>query len=64
MKASNIRVGDLIKTNYGLATVMKFFAPSHIGCVIIAPYTKNINMQLGDWIYLRGLDLQDAKVIR
>ena len=65
MKACDVRVGQLIKTEWGLATVMKFFAPGYIGCVIINPfpYVKSKHFQPGSWIYLRGLDLEQAEII-
>ena len=63
MKPVDIRLGQLIKTRWGLAVVQKFFAPAYIGCIIINPSTDVTQFQQGDWIYLRGLDLDEAKII-
>jgi len=63
MKAIDIKIGQLIKTRLGLATVMSFFAPAHIGCIIVSPYTKAKRFQQGCWIYLRGLDLEQVEII-
>jgi len=64
MKASDARVGQLIKTSHGLATIMKFFAPAFIGCVIISKGKKDyVEPKIGEWLYLRGFDLQQAEII-
>ena len=62
MKPSEVNVGDLIITEYGLARVMKFFAPAYIGCVIITPTGRDRTVQ-GQWIYLRGYNLERAKLV-
>ena len=36
MKPKDIRLGQLLKTEHGLATVMKFFAPACIGCIVVS----------------------------
>jgi len=59
---SEIKIGDLITTEYGLAHVMKFFAPAFIGCVVVTP-TGRDKVEQGEWIYLRGLDLERAKPV-
>ncbi len=35
MKAKNIKLGQLIKTQYGLATIMKIWAPKSISCILV-----------------------------
>jgi hypothetical protein len=62
MKPSEVKVGDLISTEYGLARVMEFFAPAFIGCVIVTP-TGRDRFGQGQWIYLRGFHLERAKII-
>jgi|TARA_R110001583_G_scaffold5598_11_gene30127 hypothetical protein len=68
MKPLEVKVGDLVSTEYGLARVMKFLAPAFISCVILTsrykpgtPGYKKFGQ--GEWIYLRGLDFDRAKVI-
>lgn len=68
MKARDVKVGHLVKTPYGLATVMKFFAPAFIACVIVTskykPGTPGYKMYgQGEWIYLRGIDLDKSEII-
>ena len=63
MKALDVKLGQLIKTEWGFATVMKFFAPMSIGCIIVTPFTKAKRFQQGDWIYLRGLDFHQAEIV-
>ena len=58
MHPSKVKVGDLIKTEYGLAQVMKFFAPAFVGCIILN------GKEQGLWIYLRGYDLDRAELIK
>ena len=64
MKANEARIGQLVKTEWGFATIMEFFAPEHIGCIIVTPFTKAKRFQQGKWIYLRGLDLEEAEIIK
>ena len=64
MKANEIKIGQLLSTEYGLATVIKFFAPAYIGCIIVSKKEKDYKEpKLGEWIYLRGLDLEKSEVI-
>ena len=64
MKPRDVRLGQLVKTRHGLATVMKFFAPASIGCIIVSKGTKDYSKPLvGEWIYLRGLDLEETEII-
>ena len=64
MKACDVKIGQLVKTQWGYATVMKFFAPAHIGCIIVTPFfPKSKRWETGSWIYLRGLDLDETEVI-
>lgn len=64
MKAKNARVGQLLKTGWGYATIVKFFAPSCIGCIIVWKSKDSYRaFKVGDWIYLRGLDLEEAEII-
>ena len=58
MHPANVNVGDLIKTSYGLAQVMKFFAPAFIGCILLN------GKEQGTWIYLRGYDLEKAELVK
>jgi len=62
MKPSEVNVGDLIITEYGLACVMEFFAPAFIGCVIVTS-TGRDSFGQGEWIYLRGFALEKAKLV-
>ena len=71
MKPSDVEIGDLIITRYGLATVMKFNAPSCVGCMIVTTDPKYKpgspgykNYAQGEWIYIRGLDFIEAKLIK
>ena len=64
MKANNIRVGQLLKTGHGLVTVIKFFAPAMIGCIVVSKGEKDYKKpEVGEWLYLRGLDLEQAELI-
>ena len=64
MKAKDARVGQLLKTNYGFVTIIKFFAPACIGCIVVSKSEKDyIKPKIGEWIYLRGLDLERAEVV-
>ena len=58
MKPADVKIGDLVKTDHGLARVMKFFAPALIGCVLLDGKDQ------GSWIYLRGHDLNTAEIIK
>ncbi|HIK67360.1 MAG TPA: hypothetical protein EYF95_05270 [Flavobacteriales bacterium] len=62
MKPSEVNVGDLIITEYGLARVMEFLAPAFISCVIVTP-TGIAGADQGEWIYLRGYNLEKAKLV-
>ena len=69
MQPSEVKIGDLISTEHGLAQVMDFPAPALISCVILTtkyrpgtPGYKNYGQ--GVWIYLRGLDLKRSKIIK
>ena len=64
MKAKDARVGQLLKTNYGFVTIIKFFAPACIGCIVVSKSKKDyIKPKIGEWIYLRGLDLERAEIV-
>lgn len=64
MKAKDARVGQLLKTNRGLVTVMKFFAPAFIGCIVVSKGKKDyVKPKIGEWLYLRGFDLEQAEVV-
>ena len=58
MHPSEIKIGDLIRTEYGLGHVMKFFAPAYIGVVLLD------GKEAGTWVYLRGYDLDKAELVR
>ena len=58
MHPSKVKIGALVKVPvYGLAQVMKFFAPAFIGVVVIE------GKDSGTWLYLRGLDLERTEII-
>ena len=58
MKASELKVGDLVKVRYkGLATIMKFWAPACVGVVLLE------GKDAGKWMTLRGLDFDEAEKI-
>ena len=70
MKAMDVKLGQLIKTEYGLATVRVFYACKSIGCIIVAtdpkfkpgsPGFKKYGQ--GEWIYIRGYDFDKAEII-
>ena len=70
MKALDVKIGQLIKTEYGLLTVMKFWAAKSIGCVVVAtnpkfkpgsPGYKKYGQ--GKWIYIQGFDFDKAEII-
>lgn len=64
MKAYDVKIGQLVKCRWGYATVMKFFAPAHIGCVIVTSFYPTLErFKPGSWIYLRGLDLDETEAI-
>ena len=70
MKAMNVRIGQLIKTEYGLATVMKFWAPKSISCIVITTDPKfkpgspgYKRYAQGEWIYIQGFDFDKAEII-
>ena len=64
MKAKDARVGQLLKTGWGYATIVKFFAPSCIGCIIVSKANEDYTaLKVGEWLYLRGLDLEEAEII-
>ena len=70
MKAMDVRVGMLIKTEYGLATVMKFWAPKSISCIIVATDPKfkpgspgYKKYAQGVWINIGALDFDRAEII-
>ena len=50
-----MKVGDLIKTYYGFAHVMKFYAPEYVGAIVLE------GKYLGMWVHLRGYDLNQAQ---
>ena len=62
MKLSEVKVGDLISTEWGLARVMEILAPAFCSCIIVSSTGRDKTSQ-GDWIYLRGLALERAKTI-
>jgi hypothetical protein len=67
MKALDAKVGQLIKTNYGMATVMNFLAPKSIACVLVTylPELKapRRGCKIGEWIYIRGFDFDEAIIV-
>lgn len=64
MKARNAKVGQLLKTSWGYVTIVKFFAPSCIGCIIVSKSKEDYTaFKIGEWIYLRGFDLEQAEII-
>lgn len=68
MKSRDVKIGQLIKTQYGLATVMKFFAPKSIGCIIVTSFYKPgtpgyKNFSQGEWIYIQGFDFDKAEIL-
>lgn len=70
MKALDVKIGQLIKTEYGFGTVMKFWAPKMISCIIVARNPKfkpgspgYKNYAPGEWIYIRGFDFDKAEII-
>jgi len=70
MKALEVKIGQQIKTEYGLATVMKFWAPRFIGCIIVATDPKykpgspgHKKYAQGVWINIRGFDFDKAEII-
>jgi len=70
MKALDVKIGQLVKTDYGLATVMKIWAPKSIGCVIVATDPKYkpgspgyITYGQGEWITIQGWDFDKAEII-
>jgi hypothetical protein len=70
MKALDVKIGQLIKTEYGLATVMKFWAPKSISCIIVTRDPKfkpgspgHERYGQGEWINIRGFDFDKAEII-
>ena len=68
MIARDVRVGQLIKTRYGLATVMKFWAPASIGCIIVTSFYRPgtpgyKKFKQGEWINIQGFDFDKAEII-
>ena len=70
MKARDVRVGQLIKTEYGLATVMKFWALKSVSCIIVATDPKYKpgspgykRYAQGEWINIQGFDFDKAEII-
>ena len=69
MNPRNVKVGQLVKTPYGLATVMKFLAPKFIACVIVGPNKWKPGTVAykrygqGEWIYIRGFDFEASEII-
>ena len=64
MKAADARVGQLLKTNHGLVTIVKFFAPAFIGCIVVSKGEGDYaTPKIGEWIYLRGFDFTEAEII-
>ena len=64
MKPLDVQLGDLVKTSVGLVTVMKFLAPKFVACIIVHPrYPQRERYRQGEWIYLRGLDFDEAEII-
>jgi hypothetical protein len=52
-----MKVGDLIKTEYGLVHVTKVWASKCVSGIILT------GTQRGEWVYLRGLDFERSEVI-
>ena len=51
----NISIGDLLRhQEIGLCTAMKWFAPAHLGVVIVDGRSPN----QGEWRYLREYEFQ------
>ena len=70
MKAKDVRLGQLIKTEYGLLTVMKFWALKSIGCMVVARDPKYKpgspgykRYAQGEWVYIQGLDFEKAEIV-
>lgn len=69
MKPLSVKVGDLVKSPYGLVTVMSFLAPKSIACVIVAPRNWKVGTPAhkqygqGKWVYLRGFDFDASEVV-
>ena len=70
MKISDAKIGQLIKTEYGLATIISFNAPKSVSCIIVSrdpryqpgsPGYKRYGV--GEWIYIQGFDFDKAKII-
>jgi len=70
VKALDVKIGQLIRTEYGLATVMKFWAPKAISCVIVVTDPKfkpgspgHKRYGQGTWINIVGFDFDKAEII-
>jgi hypothetical protein len=65
MIPSEAKVGQLIRTEYGLVTIMKFFAPKYVGCVVVNKETRSLraDIKVGEWIYIQGYDFDKAEII-
>ena len=70
MKPLDVKIGQLIKTDVGLATVMSFNAPKSVSCIIVATDPKYKpgspgyrRYAQGTWIYIQGFDFDKAEII-
>ena len=70
MKAGEAKIGQLIKTPYGLATIMAINAPEYISCIVVqrdpkykpgSPGYKRYAQ--GIWLYIRGFDFLSSEVV-
>jgi|18_taG_2_1085343.scaffolds.fasta_scaffold179755_2 hypothetical protein len=57
VQGDRMKVGDLIKTEYGLVHVTKVWAAKCVSGIILT------GTQRGEWVYLRGLDFVRSEVI-
>ncbi len=66
MKSSEVKIGDLISTDFGLLQVMKFIAPAFVACVVLTPNENRWRQKegQGEWVYIRGLDFDRAEIVR
>ena len=70
MKALDVKIGQLIRTEYGLATVVKFWAPKAISCIIVTPNPKfkpgspgYKRYAQGEYINIVGFDFDKAEIV-
>jgi hypothetical protein len=70
MKALDTKVGQLIKTDFGLATIIKFWAPKSVSCIIVTRDTRwkpgspgYERYAQGELINIRGFDFDAAEIL-